>query len=487
LNDSVLIADAYNFMGLFLMNTGTNDLAIQNYKKGITYVRQPPNPSQYISLTKPHHLYGNLSECYLKINVLDSALYYGEISLKKALEINSTRGISIAYKNLGDIYSKYKLNEKSESCYLKGYEIALKESEFDAALACLGGAATCVNKNDIKSIRSLLNEGFGLMNKNTSINQYYKLEFLKYAIKAYENANLKGELINALNLNLKTSQTNIDETNKQIQNILNLNFENEKINFAIQLEARRKNNIQSNIIFTCILFALLSIVAAGVYYIKLTKEKLLTANLINESNKTVEAERNRIASEMHDELGSSLTVIKYLSERTAANSKEEAVRIEINKIAKYSSEVIHNLSEIIWAMNSRYDYVDDLVAHLRAFSSKHLEDQKLTNSFNYNSVKSVKHISSEKRRNIQLAYKEIIHNSSKHSNAESININIEVDENLSISILEKDGKKYNLEESSVNGNGLYNIQKRITDIGGKVSFTSNTDGNLVTLSIPLNT
>ena len=82
LNDSLLLADSYNFLGLFYMNIDSSKEAIPFYKNGLKFARQPPYPSHYFSLSKPHHLYGNMSEAYYKIKIYDKALQFIKIPIR---------------------------------------------------------------------------------------------------------------------------------------------------------------------------------------------------------------------------------------------------------------------------------------------------------------------------------------------------------------------------------------------------------------------
>ena len=67
LNDSLLLADAFNFMGLFYLNLDSASIAIPYFRQGINFIKKASNSVKYPELTKPHHLYGNLSEAFEKL------------------------------------------------------------------------------------------------------------------------------------------------------------------------------------------------------------------------------------------------------------------------------------------------------------------------------------------------------------------------------------------------------------------------------------
>ncbi|MBK7290711.1 MAG: hypothetical protein IPI78_11115 [Chitinophagaceae bacterium] len=120
LNDSLLLMDSYNFLGIFYMNLDSSSKAVSFFKSGLAYINQPSHPEKYIALSKPLHLYGNLSEAYYKMGKYDSALYYIRISLEKSYQTFWVRGIAVAHSGAGDIF--FELNQADSALvnYQKG-------------------------------------------------------------------------------------------------------------------------------------------------------------------------------------------------------------------------------------------------------------------------------------------------------------------------------------------------------------------------------
>jgi signal transduction histidine kinase len=207
--------------------------------------------------------------------------------------------------------------------------------------------------------------------------------------------------------------------------------------------------------------------------------------LVIEQQLAIQEERNRIATEMHDELGSGLTIIKYLSDGVIGKSTDEAIGEEIKKIASYSTLLVRNMSEIIWAMNSRFDNLDGLIGYLRRYVTEYLDDNDMEQSFMVDDMHNNINISGEKRRNIYLIVKEILHNAIKYANASKILIEIKCDHKFHLSIFEQDNVGFNPEESFANGNGLYNIKKRILQIGGIYTYENRPNGFYSQISVPI--
>ncbi|MFI5405623.1 MAG: triple tyrosine motif-containing protein, partial [Nitrososphaerales archaeon] len=209
------------------------------------------------------------------------------------------------------------------------------------------------------------------------------------------------------------------------------------------------------------------------YQRKLEKKNQLLREqaLIIEKQTAVEHERTRIASEMHDDLGSGLTTIRYLSDKALKQAKDTEEAEQIKKIADHSNSLVRNMSEIIWAMNSRYDNAESLTGYLRRYASEFLEEHKLPLKFSVMGDQLAEmSIGGEKRRNLFLVFKEILHNTVKYSSAQQVEINVDVQDELKIRISEIGGKGFNPSDSIDKGNGLYNCNKRMASIHGSIKF-----------------
>jgi len=222
-----------------------------------------------------------------------------------------------------------------------------------------------------------------------------------------------------------------------------------------------------------------------IYETEKKNAELREKELIIKNQQNIVEERTRIATEMHDELGSGLTIIKYLSESLNVQCIDTEQKQELEKIQKYSHQLVHNMSDIIWAMNHRFDNVENLIGFLRRNVSEFLEDSHIRHKITILGDGTFKPLGGEKRRNIYLIIKEWLNNAVKYSDAQEVELKIEAGENLTISFFEKGGKGFDLEQQIDDGNGLYNIQKRAEQIGANISYLKSSDGMLSTLIVPL--
>lgn len=212
------------------------------------------------------------------------------------------------------------------------------------------------------------------------------------------------------------------------------------------------------------------------------KQLLREQALIIQSQTAIEKERTRIASEMHDDLGSGLTTIKYLSDKALTQAKDEMEKEEIRKIAAHSNNLVSNMGEIIWAMNSRFDDADNLFSYIRRYASEYLDQYHIEISFiNYDNGKNSA-LSGEKRRNVFLVVKEILHNAVKYSGAKKIEIEFIVAEATEIIISEIGGIGFDIEEAQIKSNGIFNMQKRMNGIG-IIAFEKTNEGMVINIKI----
>ncbi len=187
----------------------------------------------------------------------------------------------------------------------------------------------------------------------------------------------------------------------------------------------------------------------------------------------IERERLRISKDMHDEVGSSLTKIALLSDLIQNKIiGEKKIQSTITKISETSREVVDNISEIIWAINPKNDKLDNLAAYIREYVSEFLEGTNITPRFEFMDDFPSINLASELRRNLFLIVKESLNNVVKHSGASEIKLKLDVaDKKLLLSICDN-GIGYDTKENSKFGNGLINMEKRISEIGGKLGIIS---------------
>lgn len=201
-------------------------------------------------------------------------------------------------------------------------------------------------------------------------------------------------------------------------------------------------------------------------------------NEVLEKQIALENERTRVASDMHDDLGSGLTKIKFLSQ---GSREPEKVLENFDKIKIIAVELIENMGEIIWALRDENDSSENLFAFIKKYAAEYTEDNNLELQIFIDENIDNQHVKGDVRKNIFLSVKEVLHNIVKHSEAKQVTINIVMQDFLKITIKD-DGKGFD-PKSTKEGNGLKNLKKRMEKLKGSMEIVQN-NGTEIIFKIP---
>ncbi len=477
LDDSLLLADSYNFLGLFYMNIDSASKSLAFYKEGIKYTKQPPYPTNYLSLTKPHHLYGNLSEAFYKLKMYDSALQFNKASLQKATAIQWQRGIAVANTSMGDIFLAMRQIDSALYYFKNGFAISKLYLEIDVELLCHSGLAACYeSKNNNTVAKDQLDEGFALLKDKPMINRFFALQFLATAIQIYKKLEDNKALIHALELKSDIETSNIKGNNAQIQTILNSGVANEKklLNLEV-IDAQQKQKLaNSRFIILLIAFGFLGI--AFLVYRYTQNQKLAISKI-----------RHSISQDLHDDIGASLSSLQIygaVAEKTFKTNPEKAIEM-LQKISTQSKTVMENMNDIVWSMNTNNSNTISLEAKVKNYSVELLSD----NDINFQCVIDatieplLKSITA--KRNILLIIREAMNNIAKYSKATNAKLEINIlDKTLEI-IISDNGVGFDREKRK-NGNGMENMKQRTLELDGTFKIkTKENNGTSIYVTVPL--
>jgi signal transduction histidine kinase/ligand-binding sensor domain-containing protein len=192
-----------------------------------------------------------------------------------------------------------------------------------------------------------------------------------------------------------------------------------------------------------------------------------------EKTQAIEKERNRISRDMHDDLGSGLTIIAILSEVVKKQlSNPVKAKETLEKIAVSSRDLVDNLQDIIWVLNPQNDTVESLSSYIREYGLKYFEPLSVQLEFEYPELFSNCHLSEEQRRNIFLTVKESFNNIAKYAWCNKVTVKIEENSTGILLSIKDDGKGFDVNKVRLFANGLKNMQHRIEQVGGSYSISS---------------
>ncbi len=205
---------------------------------------------------------------------------------------------------------------------------------------------------------------------------------------------------------------------------------------------------------------------------KLAEEKLRKTR--EERLAELEKVRSRIATDLHDDIGASLTQIAILSEVAQAQSSN-GISEPLEMISIVSNELVVTMSDIVWSINPAKDHFSDLIQRMRRFASDLLSPKHIALHFDSPDEDDGIIVNSNIRREVFLIFKESINNIVKHSEARKVTVEIKVaDDELRLKISD-DGKGFVAGETSggdFGGNGIPGMKKRALEMNGEFEINT---------------
>jgi len=197
-----------------------------------------------------------------------------------------------------------------------------------------------------------------------------------------------------------------------------------------------------------------------------------------ERQRALERERGRIAKDIHDDLGASLTRISMLSQ-TARGEPDNVQQVGtcLDQIYATARELTRALSEIVWAINPQHDRLDSLATYLEKFAQDYLRAGGIRCRLDLPLQVPQWPLTAEVRHNLFLAFKEAVNNVLRHSGATEVRLWLRVEPAAFVWQLEDNGHGFDWKaadraESSASGNGLPNMRRRLQEIGGQCEIQS---------------
>jgi signal transduction histidine kinase len=215
--------------------------------------------------------------------------------------------------------------------------------------------------------------------------------------------------------------------------------------------------------------------------LKDANEIIAMQKIVLEKQTALENERNRIALDMHDDMGSGLTKINYLSQM--AISKVDLDE-NLRKINQTSSDLVTSMSEIIWAMKEDNNTLADLISFVKIEAVEYLESNNIAVIISIPDNSENVNINGNNRRSIYLIIKEALHNIVKHAQANQVYIHFTLrDEMIEIHIIDN-GVGFHQNNTTIVNNGLKNMEQRVKKMNGTLSILSQ-NGTTIQVSLPL--
>ena len=497
-NDSINTAKCYN-------NIASAFAELDNYLKAIEYTKKAltifenQNETYYQLIALP-----NLAIQHFKNGDTSKAIEYSIQAEKLGIKLNNKRSLSIIYNNLGTIYldnnpqkaKKYlekTLALKKELNIKNGIEITqgnlgyihFKNKNYKKAIQYYNLVAEKVNGKQLIFVYDRLKECHKELNRlDMALNLAEKSSILKDSILNIDNQKQFAEI-----------QTKY-ETEKKEREIAELRSSN------IEIDYKRKMNRYLLFMVSGLLIIMLLLVyfvfkslkrkrllVQQSHTIKTKKlEKLLKHQELEGIDAILDAqekERDQIANDLHDNLGSKIATLKlYIDEITnIENDNQDEKRELTEKLKELSNETYKEVRTIAHQKNFGTFINKGLLPSIRAIANQISSSHKL--AIELINININTHITNTVEIQIFRIIQELLTNCIKHSEASTVIIQFsEYDSVLNV-IVEDNGKGFDKNKVS-SAYGLKNVKRRIEKIGGTIEIDPRIgEGTTVILNIPL--
>ena len=490
------------------INIGNIYLNLSDYNSALKFYLQALKGFEATGNKKGQSFcYQNICECYTELKQYNAALTYVNKSIKLKKELNDKRGLGNAEQALGRIYNGLRNFDKSFFHYSNALNLALEMKLFpDQVKLNFNIGKLYIEKGDVKkavpyfekskAIAGQLHDTSSMAAADLEITSSAKnvmgqKEFEEKAfrnIQTFKNGgNISKEV--AGYKHLADYYTTIGQFDKALAYtnryyLLNDSIQNneiqaqfKKIEEQYNLEKNEKQiailkkdqeinrqqlRVQKIFIITSILITLFVLVGI---WMAINRYKL------RQRMKELEL-RNRIAADLHDEVGSSLSSIHVLSNMATRHlQRDQKLNDTLGKISSNAQDTMERMSDIVWAIHPANDTLEQLVVRMKEFAADILEPLEINYDFiieeNLASIK----LTVKQRRDVYLVFKEAVNNAAKYSHCKNIKIELVQNEGKLMLQICDDGNGF--EKSTVtHGNGLNNMEQRARSIGGKFSVIS---------------
>lgn len=499
IGDTNSIADSYNKMGAVYTSQGNYPEALENYISSIKLSEEIGNK------TGVAHSYNNMGNIYFYQGNYEEALKNHFASLKIKEEIGNKSGVGHSYCNIGNVYyqqGNYPEALKNHFASLKifeeiGYHLgiahvnsiiatiyleqgknseALKYSLASLRIAeeigyklAIAFSYSTIGKNyhlqgNYKEARKYLDDGL-VLSKEIGSKEQIKDNYKALSIVDSAVGNFAQALEHYKMYTLYKDSLFNEESDNQIA-WMKIQYETEKKDREIELlnkdkalqeqQLEKQRLVRNGVIAGAMLLLLVGLLFFRSFRLRKKLEK----------QQAIVQERHRISADLHDDVGSGLSKITLLSELLKTQATTPENRKEAEKISETALELSSTISEIIWALNSNNDYLENMIAYIRRYAAEYFEDSPVKLKIVTQGKILPTPINGEHRRNIFYAIKEALNNIMKHAEASEAELKfIVINDKLDV-IISDNGKGIPDVNPNRFGNGIKNMRARMRSIHG---------------------
>ncbi|MEB2774001.1 tetratricopeptide repeat protein [Algoriphagus sp. D3-2-R+10] len=478
-----------NYMGYALLDISVVYHDMEDYARGVEYGKKAHELLAHFNKANPTFIAYSLNAIAINFDDWDkpdSALFYHYKIFDNIDKLDSSR-ISFTFNNIGNTLLKQEKYKEAQSWIQTAVKLNMKDKDDYSLAANYTNLATIAYKlSDFPKAEILMDSAYRYVEQSKSTEK-----MRDYLEEQYRFHKAKGELSTAM------------DYLEQYSTLKDSIFKEERVKVLGELEAKyqvetkerelaesraalvehellaknRNNQILLLVVFLLIILG----VGFFIYYRQKTKNrhleqeaKLQQIYAEQETQKRLHEQRNRISSDLHDNIGAQLTfIVSSLDNLKFLELSKEKMVSKIDQISAFTVETVNELRDTIWAMNKDNISLSDLQIRLAGLIAKakvacpqidyelEMEDD-LERDLLLNSMEGV---------NYYRVAQEALNNAIKHSEANRIKI-VFSQKNGQIRVCIEDNGKGLVQEGI--GNGLGNMRNRAERIGRELKIDSAT-------------
>jgi len=503
LKDSINMVYSFMSLGYLYTQMLENDKALEFFNKAIDLAVKH---NDQISLAT---IYTNIGCTYFNLGQFKSAINYNleSIEIKKSLKQYKT--IDTNYDNLGQCYSELKEYDQAIWFYNKCIELKKEFGKNNLSTVYTNIGNLYLARNQYHKAVSYYEKGLENAKKNGE-----KLIILELYHNIYRSYTAMGKLEDAVFYNNQyiTLRDSIDATYRNAMNLKDAYQEEQKKNQLLQkdnlineIKLKRRNVLIASLSVGVILLTLLFLALFRSYRFRqrtllaeknneISEQKISELlknqelNSINAMLEGQEGERKRIAQDLHDRLGSMLSMVKlhFKSVEDNIQAMRESNMVMYNKANNLLDEACEEVRKIANDLNSGVLTKFGLIPALKSLQESiaatgQLNIEVLDFGFDDDRLEYDIEI------NLYRVIQELISNILKHANASEVTIQLlKKDKRLNV-VVEDNGIGFDVNKvKNKKGMGLRNIESRINSLDGELNIDSGKGaGTTITINIPL--
>lgn len=492
-NDSLLIATAYNMFGLLNENLGDDAVTLPWFRTAERWL--PRSTECPYPVVKDYHIHGNIAQCLLNLGRHDSAAFHFRRSLQQAQQAGNLRAQALA--NLGLAGTALAMGDPAQVA-------ALVDSAQAQALRC-GSTDVFVDAFPVKARALLrtrgrdaavhaLDDAEVYLASNSAINRssvrryFEQAALLREELGQFEAAYTAWMAWQRLDSAIRATddQAAVASIRLMLDNEERLRSERA---FREQAQAQLAidRSLRSTIVSASGITALLLL---GLFALLVKRQRdqrqLAALELERLQGRTELAQlrvRHRLNEDMLMELGTGLEALRIRSALSSSLEQQPEARERMARIAALATELSTGLKHIVWALDSGRSSLAETVRFTTHYASTYTAQHGLVLHADVPADIPDRLLSMEQRRNIFLVVKEALHNVVKHAQATEVELRIRCGEAIEVHLADN-GQGMADAQGHKAGNGLRNMRKRIEAIGGRFEMRSE-NGTAIEITVPL--